>query len=71
MAKKKSYLREWIEAFLTALIIVLMLRLFVVEAFTIPTSSMEKTMQVGDFIMVSKVHYGASFPTSVYRDLQK
>lgn len=62
MAKKKSYLREWIEAFLTALVIVLMLRLFVVEAFTIPTSSMEKTMQVGDFIMVSKVHYGARFP---------
>lgn len=62
MAKKKSYLREWIEAFLTALIIVLILRLFVVEAFTIPTSSMEKTMQVGDFIMVSKVHYGARFP---------
>ncbi|MFN7014431.1 MAG: signal peptidase I, partial [Bacteroidia bacterium] len=62
MVKKKSYLREWIEAFLIALIIVLLLRLFVVEAFTIPTSSMEKTIQVGDFIMVSKVHYGARIP---------
>ncbi|MFN4234617.1 MAG: signal peptidase I [Bacteroidia bacterium] len=62
MAKKKSYIREWIEAFFTAIIIVLLLRLFVVEAFTIPTSSMEKTMQVGDFIMVSKIHYGARFP---------
>lgn len=62
MAKKKSYLREWIEAFFIAIIIVLLLRLFVVEAFTIPTSSMEKTLQVGDFIMVSKLHYGARFP---------
>jgi signal peptidase I len=62
MSKKKSYIREWIEAFFTALIIVLILRLFVVEAFTIPTSSMEKTMQVGDFIMVSKVHYGPRCP---------
>ncbi len=62
MAKKKTYLREWIEAFITALIIVLLLRLFVIEAFTIPTSSMEKTIQVGDFIMVSKIHYGARIP---------
>lgn len=62
MPKKKSYLREWIEAFITALVIVLLFRLFVVEAFTIPTSSMEKTIQVGDFIMVSKIHYGARFP---------
>lgn len=62
MAKNKTHLREWIEAFFAALIIVLLLRLFVIEAFTIPTSSMEKTLQVGDFIMVSKIHYGARFP---------
>lgn len=60
--KKKSVVREWLEAFISALIIVILLRIFFLEAFTIPTSSMEKTLQTGDFIMVSKFYYGPRIP---------
>jgi signal peptidase I len=54
--------REWIRfAFLT-LLVVGFLRGFVLEAFTIPTSSMEKTLLVGDFLFVNKALYGAEIP---------
>jgi len=59
--KKKSALREWFDAIIFAVVVATIVRAFVFEAFTIPTSSMEKSLLVGDFLFVSKVHYGPRF----------
>ena len=60
--KKKSEFRSWIDAILFAVIAATILRTFLIEAYTIPTSSMEKSMLVGDFLFVSKVAYGPRVP---------
>ncbi len=62
--KKRSTLREWINAVLFALITVILIRLLFFEAFTIPTTSMEKSMLAGDFIVVSKLNYGPRMPNT-------
>jgi signal peptidase I len=59
---KKSALREWIDAIVFAVIAATLIRWFLIEAFTIPTPSMEKSLLVGDFLFVSKFHYGARTP---------
>ncbi|MBA3898990.1 MAG: signal peptidase I [Bacteroidetes bacterium] len=56
--KKKSFIREWLEAIFIALIVVLIIRSFLVEAFMIPTPSMEGSLLTGDFIIVNKAYYG-------------
>ena len=60
--KKKSELRSWFDAIIFAVIAATILRTFLIEAYTIPTSSMEKSMLVGDFLFVSKVAYGPRVP---------
>ena len=60
--KKKSFTREWGEAILFAVIAASVIRTFFIEAFTIPTPSMENSMLVGDYLFVSKVSYGAKIP---------
>ena len=60
--KKKSEVRSWIDAIGFAVIAATILRTFLIEAYTIPTSSMEKSMLVGDFLFVSKVSYGPRVP---------
>ena len=60
--KKKSATREWIDAIVFALIAAAVIRTFFVEAFTIPTPSMEQSLLVGDFLFVSKVNYGPRTP---------
>lgn len=60
--KKQSKVREWFNALVFAVTVVSLIRWLVVEAFTIPSSSMEKTLLTGDFILVSKLHYGARTP---------
>jgi signal peptidase I len=59
---RKSKTREWIDAIVFAVIAATIIRTFFFEAFTIPTPSMEKTLMVGDFLFVSKMHYGARTP---------
>lgn len=59
---KKSTAREWTEAIIFAVIAATIIRTFFIEAYTIPTSSMEKSMLVGDFLFVSKVAYGSRVP---------
>jgi signal peptidase I len=54
--------REWADAIMFAVIVAYIIRTFYVEAFKIPTSSMEKSLLVGDFLFVSKVHYGSRVP---------
>ena len=60
--KKKSMGREWGEAIVFAVVAASVIRTFFIEAFTIPTPSMEKTMLVGDYLFVSKLSYGAKIP---------
>lgn len=59
---RKSKTREWIDALVFAVIAATIIRTFLIEAFTIPTPSMEKSLLVGDFLFVSKVNYGARTP---------
>src|SRR6187397_1535965 len=58
----KSATREWIDALIFAVIAATIIRTFLIEAFTIPTPSMEKSLMVGDFLFVSKVNYGPRTP---------
>jgi signal peptidase I len=58
----KSTTREYAESIAVAVLIALLLRAFVVEAFKIPSGSMIPTMQVGDHIFVNKFIYGIRIP---------
>ncbi|MBK7537356.1 MAG: signal peptidase I [Myxococcales bacterium] len=60
----KSILREYAESISIAIVIALVLRAFVVEAFKIPSSSMYPTLEIGDHIFVSKFIYGVRIPMS-------
>lgn len=60
--KKKSKVREWVEAIGLAVIIALVIRTFIVQTFKIPSGSMENTLLVGDQIIVSKFSYGIQIP---------
>ncbi|NJN25423.1 MAG: signal peptidase I [Cyclobacteriaceae bacterium] len=60
--KQKSAAREWADAILFAVIAATIIRWLFLEAFTIPTPSMEKSLLVGDFLFVSKIHYGPRTP---------
>ncbi len=59
---RKTKKREWIDAIAFAVVAATLIRTFFIEAYTIPTSSMEKSLLVGDFLFVSKVNYGARTP---------
>ncbi|MEX0965907.1 MAG: signal peptidase I [Bacteroidia bacterium] len=61
---KRSEAREWADAIIFALIAATVIRWFLIEAFTIPSSSMEKSLLIGDFLFVSKVHYGPRIPNT-------
>jgi signal peptidase I len=61
-AARKSTVREYAESIAIAVIIALLLRAFVVEAFKIPSSSMIPTMEIGDHIFVNKFLYGVRVP---------
>lgn len=60
--QRKSVWREWMDAIIFAVIAATIIRTFFIEAYTIPTPSMEKSLLVGDFLFVSKVSYGARVP---------
>jgi len=53
---------EWTKSIFIALVLFLFVRTFMIEAFQIPTSSMENTLLVGDFLFVNKMVYGAEIP---------
>lgn len=63
--KKKSAAREWFDALLFAVIAASLIRWLLLEPFTIPTASMEKSLLVGDFLFVSKMHYGTRVPQTI------
>ena len=60
--RKKSVFREYAEAAAIAVILALFIRTFVVQAFKIPSGSMEPTLLVGDHILVNKFLYGIKIP---------
>lgn len=60
--KTKSKIREWVDAIAFAVVAATLIRWLIMEAFTIPTPSMEKSLLVGDFLFVSKFHYGTRTP---------
>lgn len=62
---KKSIGREWAEAIIFAVFAAAFIRMFLIEAYVIPTSSMEGSLLVGDFLFVSKAHYGIRTPQTV------
>jgi signal peptidase I len=58
----KTKLIEWVDAIIFAGVAALIIRTLLIEAYTIPTSSMEKTLRVGDYLFVSKYTYGPRMP---------
>lgn len=61
---KKPVWREWVDALTFAIIAAFFIRTFLLEAFFIPSSSMERSLLVGDLLFVSKLNYGARLPMS-------
>lgn len=60
--KKKSASREWFDAIVFAVIAATLIRTLFIEAYVIPSGSMESSLLIGDYLFVSKVNYGARMP---------
>lgn len=63
--KKHKGLRLFAKIFLALLILALILKLFIIDAFKIPTASMKNTLLVGDFIIVNKAAYNITTPLQI------
>ena len=62
---KKSKSREFVDALIYAGVVAFIIKILFFEAFRIPTGSMEKTLLVGDFLLVTKFTYGATTPRNI------
>ncbi len=62
--QKKRFVKDYLEPIVVAVLIALFIRAFVVQAFKIPSSSMEPTLLVGDYLLVNKFIYGLRIPYS-------
>jgi signal peptidase I len=60
--RPKSAVREYTESIVIAVVLALVIRTFVVQAFKIPSGSMEDTLLIGDHILVNKLSYGLQIP---------
>lgn len=65
----KSQTREWVESIVIALVLALLIRTFVVQAFKIPSGSMEPTLLIGDHLLVNKFLYGTKIPFTAIKVL--
>ncbi|MDT8416479.1 MAG: signal peptidase I [Lutibacter sp.] len=63
--KSRTELGEWVSSIVFAIIAATLVHTYFMQPYTIPTSSLEKTLLVGDFLFVSKFHYGARTPMTV------
>src|SRR5690554_3246781 len=62
VSSKKPWYREYSEALVIAAILALIIRSFIVQAYKIPSGSMEDTLLIGDHLLVSKFMYGTQIP---------
>lgn len=62
MKSKKNLIWEYTEAIITALVLALVIRAYVIQAFKIPSGSMIPTLLIGDHILVNKFIYGTKIP---------
>ncbi len=62
---KKTIGREWAESIIFAVFAAAFIRMFLIEAYVIPTPSMEGSLLVGDYLFVSKAHYGIRTPQTI------
>jgi len=60
--KPRTELGEWVSSIAFAIIAATLVHTYVMQPYTIPTSSLEKSLLIGDFLFVSKFHYGARVP---------
>jgi len=60
--KPRTATGEWVSSIAFAIIAATIVHTYVMQPYTIPTSSLEKTLLIGDFLFVSKFHYGARVP---------
>ena len=60
--KPRSNAGEWVSSITFAIIAATLVHTYFMQPYTIPTSSLEKTLLIGDFLFVSKFHYGARAP---------
>ena len=67
---KKSIYREYAESIAIAILLALVIRTYLVQAFKIPSGSMEDTLLIGDHLLVSKFFYGTKLPFSNTRTLK-
>ncbi|EAY26831.1 signal peptidase I [Microscilla marina] len=65
--KQKNKTKEWINSIVFAVVAATLIRWLIMSAYTIPTPSMEGSLMVGDFLFVSKLHYGARTPNTPLR----
>ncbi len=65
--RRKSVVREYAESIIIAIVLALVIRTFVVQAFKIPSGSMEDTLLIGDHILVNKLAYGLQIPYLDFR----
>lgn len=61
----KTEVGEWVSSILFAIVAATLVHTYVMQPYTIPTSSLEKSLLVGDFLFVSKFHYGAKIPSTL------
>lgn len=70
VVKRKSIIREYAESIIVAVLLALVIRTYLVQAFKIPSGSMEDTLAIGDHLLVNKFIYGTKLPFSDKRLLK-
>ncbi|MFZ2429875.1 MAG: signal peptidase I [Lutibacter sp.] len=63
--KSRTEVGEWVSSIVFAIVAATLVHTYFMQPYTIPTSSLEKSLLVGDFLFVSKFHYGARTPMTV------
>lgn len=60
--KPKTGIGEWVSSIVFAVVVATFVHTYLIQPYVIPTGSLERTLRIGDFLFVSKFHYGARIP---------